>query len=310
MRIVLHSGTAAGVTGALQAALSQARPQLSAARWLYPEGLGAGGQGDLLMAALPLGEPHPLAAARGLDDPVDLQDFALGARMRLLRQIVVQRPRVLVLSLPEAALWCDDAARLGALYRMLADLSDDIAVVLHLAHPAEALADAFATQVALGRMAGLGAEAALADSPAGWWAAASAARAGAKPSARPARHPALALPSPAPDGAGLAALWAGVFGADAVLAREVAPQADGAPLPQALLDDLCLPVALPPPPMAAPRRPAPATLARALRLNRALDEGDFGPLPMALRDPMLAALGQAGAGLAAKDMAGFTARIR
>lgn len=307
MRIVVHSGTATGIGGAVQAALAHARGALAAERWLYPEGLGAGGQGDLLMAALPLGEAHPLAAGRGLDDPVDLQDFSLRARTILSRQIVAQRPRGLVLSLPEAALWCDGEERLSALHRLLSDWSDDITAILHLAHPAEALADAFTAQVMLGRQDGLASEAAVAADPAGWWAAATAARAGGKPSAT--RHPLLALPSPAVDGAGLAALWARVFGADAVLARELPLAEAGQPVPQAVLNDLALPVPLDPPPLAATRRPSSAALSRALTLNRAL-AGVEGPIPMALREPMLARLWDDRAGLAAKDVAALTAAIR
>lgn len=311
MRIVLHSGTASGVIAAVQAGLAGARPALSAAGW-HVAGGGAQGASDLLIASIALGELHPLPAARGLGDPLDHQDFAIQARVQMARTIVALRPKALLLSLPEAVLWCDDDMRLSALRRLLSDWADDIRAVLHMAHPAEALADAFAAQVTLGRQAGLSAEAGIAAAPEGWFAAARAMQGGASYGSRASRHPSLQMPAVAVDGAATAALWVRVFGADAVRARELPAGGDGKPVPGDVLEDLGLPAPLGPLTVPAARRLSPAALGQALALNRAIAglEAAEGPVPLFLRAPILAALDDGKAGLSAKDVGALTATLR
>lgn len=181
---------------------------------------------------------------------------------RLSAQIVAQRPRVLLLSMAEAALFAHDRAQLSALRAGLAPFACDIRVVLHMAPAAEAALDAFVLQVHLGRGTGPnsgGAGPVQADLP---------------------------LFDPAP----CVELWQSVFGTDAVLARMVGT---GAAWPAAwddLVGDLGVPGLVPPAEGTAPRRPTVQALARALAVNRALDglAGGLGAaLPLALRHARL-----------------------
>jgi hypothetical protein len=311
MRVLVHAGTALDVIGALHRALSQARAATQAAGVLAPDGVSGTVPGDLVAAALPLSEPHPHAALLGLGDPVDHQDHALLSKMCLGRVIATHRPRVLVLSLPAAAVWLDDATRLSGLARLLADFADDVRVVLHMAHPAEALADLFAAQVAAGRTTGLTDEIRVAADPAGWWQAATALRAGLRMPEHPSRHPAAQTPMPAVDGAGTAALWAQVFGADVVTARELPPGPAGPEALAEVLGDLALPLDLTVD--AAPsRRPSVAALGRLLRTNRALAEveAEGGPIPAHLRNQVLLRLDDKAPGLEAADLGTLTQALR
>jgi hypothetical protein len=211
-----------------------------------------------------------------LTDPVDAQDFGLRARMSLAKQIVQHRPKVLLLSLPEAAAFCDTAARLSALRGVLSEFSDDILPVLHLAAPSEALADAFHLQSLLGAVAApFGAKGTI----------------GIDPDAT-------------------AALWAQMFGAETLTAREFGPAALTAKDVTLALSDLGqaeVAATVAPNP-----RPSLGTLRQALTLNTALAEleREAGAIPFAIREKLLSGLGEAGKGLTGADLAPLTAAIR
>ncbi|OYU17725.1 MAG: glycosyl transferase family 2 [Rhodobacteraceae bacterium PARR1] len=276
MRIYFHSGTGTQLVRSVQMALAGARDTLLAQGVLFPDGLGAMGQSDLFVAALAPSEGHPILSLRGLIDAVDAQDFGLRARSALARQIVQHRPRALILSLPEAAVFCDTAARLSALRAVLSEFSDDILPVLHLAAPAEALADAFHLHTLLGAVAA----------------------------------PVAAKGTIGIDPDATVALWAEVFGAETLTAREFGPAALTAKDVAIALGDLGqggLPARVAPNP-----RPSLVTLRRALRLNAGLAgaEAASGPIPFAIREKLLAGLGDAGRGVTGADLAALTAHIR
>lgn len=260
----------------VQMALSAARGAMLTRGVLYPEGLGALGPSDLFVASLPPAEVHPVLALRGLTDPVDAQDFGLRARAALARQIVQHRPKVLLLSMPEAAVFCDTAARLVALRGVLSEFSDDILPVLHLAAPSEALADAVHLQTLLGAVAA----------------------------------PVAAKGTVGIDPDATVALWAEVFGAETLTAREFGPAALTAKDVALALDDLGQ--AETAATVAPNPRPALVTLRRALRLNAALAgvEVETGPIPFAIREKLLSGLGDSGKGLTGADLAPLTSAIR
>jgi hypothetical protein len=258
-----------------QAALAAARDRLAAAAVLYPEGMGGLGQGDIFLAALAPSEGHPVAAHRGLSDPLDLQDAVHRLRGHLGRLIVATRPRLLLLSVQEAALWGE---ALVPLRTALSEFSDDIHPILHLAGPARALADRLALRAQMGLATGIGPEELAAVAP-----------------EAVARH------------------WAGVFGAEVLRAREFADGPVGAEDVARVLADLALAdpalaqalhgVAGDVLPHGRPSIPA---LRRIFALNAALrsQEAVIGPLPATLRDPLLAGLLDDAPGLAAADLAG------
>lgn len=306
MKIVLHSGTGQQIIRSVQLALQQAGDALAGADVLYPAGFGALGQSDLFLAALPPEAPHVLAGLRGLSDPTQRQEFAQGLRHRLGQLIVQARPKTLLLSLAEPALCCDRDDQLQPLRSLLAEFSDDIRAVLHLAAPPEALADLLTWEICLGRQTGLAPEQAVAASGLPWWQAAQGARL-APDGLTDAAAPAVA-------GAGLVQLWQAVFGTDAVLARECAP---GPLSPQDLgqgLADLSLPPHLlaAPPAVAPLQRPSRAVLRRAMALNARLAglEGELGPLPWGLRQALLADLVDHGPGLTGQELVALTRGIR
>jgi hypothetical protein len=276
MRIYIHSGTGTQLIRSVQGALTAAREAFLAWGVLYPDGLGALGQSDLFVASLVPAEAHPALALRGLTDPVDAQDFGLRARAILAKQIVQHRPKVLLLSLPDAAVFCDTAERLSALRGVLAEFSDDILPVLHLAAPSEALADAFHLQTLLGAVAA----------------------------------PAAAKGTVGIDPEATVALWAQVFGAETLTAREFGPAALTAKDVALALTDLGQAEVAPT--VALNPRPALSTLRQALRLNAALAgvEAEFGPIPFVLRETLVASLGDAGQGLTGAELAPLTAAIR
>lgn len=255
----------------VQMALVAARADLLARGVLYPEGLGALGQSDLFLAALSPAEAHPILTLRGLTDPVDVQDAGLRARTHLARQIVQHRPKVLLLSLPEAAGFCDTLDRLAALRGVLAEFSDDIWPVLHLAPPAEALADALHLGALLGATAAPSAEKGTV---------------GIDPDAT-------------------AALWAQVFGADSLTAREFGAALAAKDVAAAMGDLGQGGVKAPLLPQA---RPPLATLRRAMTLNAAL--AGMEGLPFALREGLLSHLGGEGKALTGAELAPLTAAIR
>lgn len=274
MRIVLHSGTAVQLVRSAQAALAGARDGLARAGAMFPEGMGTPGQGDLFLTALSPSEGHPVAAYRGLGDPVDLQDAALRLRGQLGRLIVAARPKVLLLSLYEAAMW---GPSLPALRSALSEFSDDIYPVLHLAAPARALADRLALLAQMGLATGLE----------------DADRAAVDPLA-------------------VVQLWSGVFGADVLRAREFAVSAPVEQDVALVLSDLSradpalaqglLGVGGP---LLPHQRPSIPALRRIFALNAALQraEAATGPLPAGLRDPLVAGLLDDAPGLAAADLA-------
>lgn len=257
-------------------ALSAARGAMLTRGVLYPEGLGALGPSDLFVASLPPAEVHPVLALRGLTDPVDAQDFGLRARAALARQIVQHRPKVLLLSMPEAAVFCDTAPRLVALRGVLSEFSDDILPVLHLAAPSEALADAVHLQTLLGAVAA----------------------------------PVAAKGTVGIDPDATVALWAEVFGAETLTAREFGPAELTAKDVALALDDLGQ--AETAATVAPNPRPSLVTLRRALSLNVALagGEAETGPIPFAIREKLLAGLGDSGKGLTGADFAPLTSAIR
>ena len=184
MKIVVHSGTARAALAAVGAGLTAGKGAAVGIRSLAEvEGVAPA---DLLVASLPPAEVHTLGVARGYFEPIDRQDLAMAMRFRIARLVVSERPRVLVVPLPDAALWCDTEQRLGDLHRWLLDFSDDLTAVLHMAHPAEALADAFVAQVAAGRTTGLADEQRVGGDPAGWWQAAGELRAACRVPPQPA----------------------------------------------------------------------------------------------------------------------------
>ena len=252
-------------------ALAGARADVLAQGVLYPDGLGALGQSDLFTAALSPAEGHPLLALRGLTDPVDAQDFALRARAGLAGLIVRHRPKVLLLSLPEAAVFCTTSAALAAMRGVLSEFSDDILPVLHLAPPAEAAADAFHLQTLLGAT-------------------------GAPP---------MGKGTVGIDPEATAALWAQVFGAETLMAREFAGALTAKDLGVALADlgQGALTARLVP-----HQRPSLVTLRRALALNAGL--AGIDGLPFSLRESLLAKLSGEGDPLTAADLAPLTAAIR
>lgn len=311
MKIVLHSGSAIGLLRSVQGALAQARVGLLAAGVLYPDALGGQDQSDLFLASIPLIDPHPVAAARGLSDPVDLQDFSQRTRTILAAQIIKARPKVLILSLPDPVMWCDRPEALLAFRAMLAEFAEDILTVLHLAAPSDALADMICAQALLGRCDGLAAEKAV-SAAAGWWDGAIAARAG-KPAGSGASHLLVQTASPAVDPDGVVRLWQQVFGADSVLAREFAAGAGSEADIAVALADLGLPDGVVAGTnIATHSRPSIATLRRMFTLNAALAavEKTAGAIPQTVRAALVARFADEGKGLTGHDVSALTQAIR
>lgn len=311
MRIVVHSGTAGAVIAAVETALAA-----SCAEGGLSDIAVFDAAADLFASSLPVDDCHPFLAARGLSDPIDHRDLGLALRSRLARLVMRHRPRVLLLSVPEAVLWAD-ARSLADFHRLCLAFADDVTAVLHMAHPAEALVATFAAQVALGRTVGLSDESRLAADPAGWGSAARALRGRLPVATVPSRHALVQSPVPAIDGSDTAAIWAQVFGADAVLARELPAGAATATTLAQVLADLSLPRGAAVGPVAekpvTPRAlPSVASLTRRMALNRALalaEEG-VGPIPGLVRAVLHDRLADDGAPLAAKDVAALTAPLR
>ena len=170
-----------------------------------------------------------------------------------------------------AAVFCTSPAALAAMRGVLSEFSDDILPVLHLAPPAEAAADAFHLQTLLGAT-------------------------GAPP---------MGKGTVGIDPEATAALWAQVFGAETLMAREFAGALTAKDLGVALADlgQGALTARLVP-----HQRPSLVTLRRALALNAGL--AGIDGLPFSLRESLLAKLGGEGDPLTAADLAPLTAAIR
>lgn len=304
MRIIIHTGTAQAMVRAVQDATRSAANALLQAGILVVD--------DLAQADDPVTRavPHPLAASRGPADPVDQQLLLNRVHASLSRAIVQHRPRTLLLSLPDAAIWLDDAALLSGLAALLGDYAEEIRPVLHAAHPATALTELYLAQVAAGRTTGLEDEVQVARDKVGWWQAATALRARIGGAGQPGAAW-LQAPMPAVDSHGTAALWAQVFGADSLTLRELP---FGPETPQTLaeaLADLGLPADLPVT-RPAPRRPSVAALCRMLTTNAALEavQRETGPLPQPLRAEVLQNCLDGGPALDPGALAPLTARLR
>ncbi|WBU63535.1 glycosyltransferase family 2 protein [Paracoccus aerodenitrificans] len=287
MRIIIHSGTAHGVVQAVQNALHAASNPLLAEGVLFPSEVVKNGD-SITRAALPLSELHPLAALNGLADPVDHQFLLARVRGGLSQAVSRHRPRVMILSLPEAAIWLDSPLLLSGLAGLLSNYSDDLRPVLHAAHPSTALTDLYLTQVAAGRSTGLESEGQIARDKKDWWEAATSLRENLQDPARSPQDARLLAPMPVVDSRGTAELWAQVFGADTLTMRELPFGPVSSTTLAEIAADLELPVSLP---IEVPevRRPSVPVLCRMLTVNAALSglENEVGPIPGALRSEIL-----------------------
>lgn len=308
MRIIVHSGTAQGVITAVRRVMDKGDNPLASAI-VFPD-LFMGGCDDIAGSALPRGSAHPGANLMPVADRPDPAQF-LGRLRADLAHWVERRPQSLFLSLPDAAIWLDTVPLLSGLANLLSDYSDDIRLVLHMAHPAAALTDIFLAQVAAGRSAGLDQEAQVARSADGWWSAASAMRGQWAGHHLERVDACLQMPMPAVDAEGTTRLWAQVFGAVTLTARELP---FGPETPETLADiaaDLDLPAETPIVVANAPR-PSATAICRMLTTNSAITDRRhvLGPLPMNLRVAVLAQCHDGAMPLEAVELAPLTAGLR
>jgi hypothetical protein len=250
----------------LQAVLETRREYLAARGHLYASAPGKRNHTRLFMAATDPDHVDPLRAARGYTAPEQQQHLRELVRQELVLEVEKARPQTLILAATQLVPSLTRASELARLRDILAPLSDDIGLVLHVDEPARTLARVHAAQVMAGRSDSLAKELALTD----WAAQALGGQSAADP-----RLNRFAEIHAAPhwlDYAHLVDRWEAAFGPGSIRLRPCA--ADGFAGPETGAE-LAAAFDLPDPGPADPARPDPAPsdawLARARQVNALFD---------------------------------------
>ncbi|MBS0122879.1 glycosyltransferase family 2 protein [Thetidibacter halocola] len=222
MRIHLHIGPDAATAERVQRVFDAARDRLTAQGIRYAQAPGARNHTRLFMAVSDPDSPDSLRFHRGFGDAPSQAALRADLLKDLADEVATHAPRHLVLCAAQLGTGLHNRNDLLRLRDLLADLSDEITVHLHLDDPARLLARRYGAQVLEGRIRPLSLEQSLLERPD----FAAAARA-----TWPTPQPHRSLFAEA-QGAGfwldlptLAASWADVFGADALRCHTLDPGA-------------------------------------------------------------------------------------
>ncbi|PJE29829.1 Glycosyl transferase family 2 [Pseudooceanicola antarcticus] len=162
MKIILHIGTEATSSEALQATLDVKRNQLLAkAGVLFPSSPGKRNHARLYMAMTDPDQVDPLRFNRGFITAERQATLQAALKADLEREITAAQPRVLLLSAGQLAGGLSRTSELERLRDLLRGFSDDISVVMHVGPQTEVMLRAYMLQLHEGRGRSLALEQAI-----------------------------------------------------------------------------------------------------------------------------------------------------
>ncbi len=261
---------------------------------LYPASLGKQSQVRAYIASLPADVGDPIRSQRGFNNAKRLREFNQQVRDELAEEIHHAQPKILVISIAEAASRSVTSAMQNGLFTFLSEFSDDLHAVLHLAPAKVALTNQISWQFSSGRTAGLEVESTLARDNKSWWQAALDMRRPDEP--EQGRFSSVQDPSPLGGTKALIQLWQSQYGTQEVRVSRFSESEDFSKNVMALFDlpqeaKVILDKVEMPPVTPALRFSRPH-LGRLLQVNRQLVEleREQGPLPFMLRKRIVKSL--------------------